>query len=132
MIKIHREFFDNGNLKNELYYDSETTIVSEIKCYDSDGNLMLATLPKHETKLDTLLSLTVVGFNKKLLTDASYIDEEALRAEESRERIERARLARIETERAIEEHRVEMAAQEAKRRASERYIGKTLKNGELY
>lgn len=128
MTKIYREFFDRGTLRKEIYYDSETSLISELKQYNVDGSLMLHVNPSVPTTLEqakTSFSFKIAGYN------ATYVDEDALRAEESLQAVERAREQRIEAERRIEQRRREAAAHEARMKAAERYIGRTLGSDEL-
>ncbi len=126
MLKIHREFFDDGFIKKELYYDEATTIVSEIKRYSPDGSLLLHMQGDGSVKLeDALQEIPTQGL------DASYVDEDALRAEESRERLERAREVRLAAERLVEERRRVAADAEARLKAAERFIGRQLGSNDL-
>jgi hypothetical protein len=128
MTKIYREFFDNGNIKKEIYYDEVTTIVSEWKRYNIDGTLMLRMLGDGTVKLeDTIKTASFIQPS----SDPSYIDEDALRTEDNRESLERAREARIEGERRIEERRRQAAEHEARLRAAERFIGRQLGSNDL-
>jgi hypothetical protein len=122
MVKIYREFFSNGNIKKEIYYYSETGIVSEIKSYNLDGVLFLCT---NEEGMTLETAIKEDDKVKKEPPDALYIAQEAFRTEMSRIEIE-VSIRRRE----IEERRV--AEEAAKTRLAERYTGRTLKNGELY
>ena len=128
MVKIYREFFDGGGLKRELYYDSDTMIVSEIKKYNADGSLIFSGRMEHETTLDA--ALKTVKFTD-LATDPSFLDEEAIRDEESREAVERSRERREALERQIEERRRSEREAEARLKLAERYIGRTLGDNDL-
>jgi hypothetical protein len=126
MTKVHREFFDNGNIKKEIYYDSETTIVSEMKRYDINGFLLLRMAGDGTMHLEDMLKKI------ELTSDnASYVDEDALREEQSRERLERAREDRLAEQRRVEEQRRASAEAEARLKASERFLGRTLGSNDL-
>jgi regulator of protease activity HflC (stomatin/prohibitin superfamily) len=126
MTKVHREFFDNGNIKKELYYDSETTIVSEMKRYDIHGTLLLRMGGDGTVHLEDMLKKIELTSE-----DASYVDEDALQEEQSREAVERAREARMAEQRRIDEQRRAAAEAEARLKAAERFIGRTLGDNDL-
>jgi hypothetical protein len=131
MTKIHREFFKDGILKREVFYDSETTIVLEMKRYNPDGSLIFSGDVEYKIKLEDFLKPVSIDTNRDRLSDTAYVDEEALQTEQAREEADMAR----ELREAEEERRqgfIRAAAEsEARLKSAERFIGRQLGSNDL-